>query len=57
MDTTEVYFMKESMTRWNSLNKGTEIHFGGIPTELTHMVAEELNPLVLKPNMPRNSRR
>ena len=50
MDTTEVYFMKESMTRWNSLNKGTEIHFGGIPTELTHMVAEELNPLVLKPD-------
>ena len=49
MDTTEVYFMEESMTRWNSLNKGTEIHFGGIPTELTHMVAEELNPLVLKP--------
>ena len=42
--------MKESMTRWNSLNKGTEIHFGGIPTELTHMVAEELNPLVLKPD-------
>jgi ABC-type transport system substrate-binding protein len=22
MDTTEVYFMEESMTRWNSLNKG-----------------------------------
>lgn len=48
MDTSEVYWMAESMTRWNSLNKGTEIHFGSIPVELTHMVAEELNPLVLK---------
>ena len=50
MDTTEVYFMKEQMTRWNSLNKGTEIQFGRIPPELTHMVADELKPLVLKPD-------
>ena len=49
MDTTEIYFMAESMTRWNSLNKGTEIQYGGIPVELTHMVAEVVNPLVLKP--------
>ncbi len=49
MDTSEVYFMKESMTRWNSLNKGTEVHYGGIPVELTHMVTDELKPLVLKP--------
>ncbi len=48
MDTSEVYFMKERMTRWNSLNKGSEIHYGSIPTEKTKQVAEELNPLVLK---------
>ncbi len=50
MDRVEVYFMSESMTRWNSLNKGTEIHFGGIPTELTHMVASQLSPLKLRPD-------
>lgn len=49
MRSAEIYFMKESMTRWNSLNKGTEIHYGTIPIELTHMVADNLNPLVLKP--------
>ena len=49
MDSTEIYFMKEPMTRWNSLNKGTEIQFGSIPIELTHMVTDGLNPLVLKP--------
>lgn len=48
MDTSEIYFMKEPMTRWNSLNKGTEIHYGSIPTELTHMVTDELNPIALK---------
>ena len=50
MDTTEIYFMKEQMTRWNSINKGTEIQFGRIPPELIHMVADEPNPLVLKPD-------
>lgn len=49
MDTSEVYWMAESMTRWNSLNKGTEIQFGGIPPELTHMVTDSLEPLELKP--------
>lgn len=49
METAEVYWMAESMTRWNSLNKGTEIQFGGIPSELTHMVTENLDPLELKP--------
>lgn len=49
MDKVEVHFMKESMTRWNSLNKGNEIHFGSIPVELTHMVAAQLKPLKLKP--------
>jgi oligopeptide transport system substrate-binding protein len=49
MDTAEVYFIKETMTRWNSLNKGTEIHYGTIPIELTKMVTDNLNPLVLKP--------
>lgn len=48
-ENVEVYFMKETMTRWNSLNKGTEIQFGSIPVELTHMVAEELKPLKLRP--------
>jgi oligopeptide transport system substrate-binding protein len=48
MDISEVYFMKEPMTRWNSVNKGSEIHYGSIPTELMPNVAEELNPLVLK---------
>jgi oligopeptide transport system substrate-binding protein len=48
MDTSEVYFMKESTTRWNSLNKGSEIHYGSIPIEKTKQVADELNPLVLK---------
>ncbi|MFP6878461.1 MAG: ABC transporter substrate-binding protein [Roseibacillus sp.] len=50
MDSAEIYFMKESMTRWNSLNKGTEIHYGTIPTELTHMVTDKLSPLELKPD-------
>jgi oligopeptide transport system substrate-binding protein len=45
----EVNFMVEAMTRWNSINKGTEIQLGVVPPELTHMVAEQLNPLVLKP--------
>ncbi len=49
MDTVEVHFMEQSMTRWNSLNKGNEIQLGTIPIELTHMVAEELKPLKLKP--------
>lgn len=49
MDSAEVYFMKEPMPRWNSLNKGTEIQFGAIPTELTHMVTESLQPFELKP--------
>ena len=49
MDTSEVYFMKEPMTRWNSVNKGTEIHYGSIPSELTEKVADKLKPLVLKP--------
>ncbi|MCG8526941.1 MAG: ABC transporter substrate-binding protein [Opitutales bacterium] len=49
MENVEVYFMRESMTRWNSLNKGNEIQLGTIPIELTHMVAESLKPLVLKP--------
>jgi oligopeptide transport system substrate-binding protein len=49
MDTAEVYFMKEPMTRWNSLNKGSEIQYGSIPTELMPKVAESFNPLVLKP--------
>jgi len=49
MDTAEVYWMAESMTRWNSLNKGTEIQFGSIPVELTHMVTDNLKPLKLKP--------
>jgi len=50
MDTAEVHFMKEEMSRWNSLNKGTEIHYGVIPIELTHMVTENLKPLRLKPD-------
>ncbi|PXA05329.1 hypothetical protein DDZ13_00240 [Coraliomargarita sinensis] len=50
MDNVEAHFMKESMTRWNSLNKGNEIHFGKIPTALTHMVASQLKPLKLKPD-------
>jgi oligopeptide transport system substrate-binding protein len=49
MDTVEVYFMRESMTRWNSLNKGNEIHLGTIPIELTHMVTDSVKPLELKP--------
>jgi ABC-type transport system substrate-binding protein len=49
MGNVEAHFMKESMTRWNSLNKGNEIHFGTIPIELTHMVASQLKPLKLKP--------
>lgn len=49
LDQVEVYFMAESMTRWNSLNKGNEIHYGGIPVELTKMVTEQLKPLKLKP--------
>lgn len=49
MDDVEVHFMKESMTRWNSLNKGSEIHIGTIPIELTHMVTAQLKPLKLKP--------
>ena len=49
MEKVEVHFMKENMTRWNSLNKGSEIHFGTIPIELTHMVASQLKPLRLKP--------
>ncbi len=49
MDRVEVHFMKENMTRWNSLNKGNEIHFGTIPIELTHMVTTQLKPLQLKP--------
>jgi ABC-type transport system substrate-binding protein len=49
MPRIEVFFMSEAMTRWNSINKGTEIQLGVIPPELTHMVAEQLNPLVLKP--------
>lgn len=50
MKTVEVYFIKESMTRWNSLNKGTEIHLGTIPIELTNIVADSLKPLILKPD-------
>ena len=50
MDSVAIYFMKEPMTRWNSLNKGTEIQYGSIPVELTNMVTDELNPLVLKPD-------
>ena len=50
LDKVEVHFMEESMTRWNSLNKGNEIHYGAIPIELTHMVTEELKPLKLKPD-------
>jgi ABC-type transport system substrate-binding protein len=53
MDRVEAHFMKESMTRWNSLNKGNEIHFGTIPIELTHMVASQLKPLKLKPQYAR----
>jgi len=49
LENVEAHFMKESMTRWNSLNKGNEIHFGGIPIELTHMVASQLKPLKLRP--------
>ena len=49
MDISEVYFMKESSTRWNSLNKGTEIHYGAIPIEKSKQVADKLKPLVLKP--------
>lgn len=49
MDKVEVHFMKENMTRWNSLNKGNEIHFGTIPIELTQMVTTQLKPLKLKP--------
>lgn len=49
MDKVEAHFMSESMTRWNSLNKGSEIQFGTIPIELTHMVASQLKPLKLKP--------
>jgi oligopeptide transport system substrate-binding protein len=48
MNTVEVYFVKESMTRWNSLNKGTEIQLGIIPIELTNVVAESLRPFVLR---------
>jgi len=48
MDQVEVHFMSQSMTRWNSLNKGNEIQLGTIPIELTYMVAEELSPLKLK---------
>ena len=50
MDVSEVYFMKESMTRWNSVTKGDEIHFGSIPIEMTEKVTEKLKPLVLKPD-------
>ncbi|MGB0743119.1 MAG: ABC transporter substrate-binding protein [Opitutales bacterium] len=49
LDNVEVHFMEENMTRWNSLNKGNEIHYGGIPVELARMVASELNPLKLRP--------
>lgn len=49
MDKVEIYFMAESMTRWNSLNKGNEIQFGSIPIELTQMVAKQIKPLKLKP--------
>jgi ABC-type transport system substrate-binding protein len=49
LENVEAHFMKESMTRWNSLNKGNEIHFGSIPIELTHMVASQLKPLKLRP--------
>jgi ABC-type transport system substrate-binding protein len=50
LDQVEVYFMDESMTRWNSLNKGNEIHYGSIPVELTKMVTDQLKPLKLKPD-------
>ena len=49
MDIVEVYFVRETMTRWNSLNKDDEIQLGIIPIELTDEVAESLKPLVLKP--------
>ncbi len=49
LENVEAHFIKEDMTRWNSLNKGNEIHFGSIPIELTHMVASQLKPLQLKP--------
>jgi len=45
----DIYFMSEGMARWNSLTKGNEIQFGIIQPELMHMVAEEVDPLKLKP--------
>jgi len=50
MEKIEIYFMEEGMSRWNSLTKGNEIQFGMIPPELTFMVADHVNPLVLKPS-------
>ena len=46
----EIYFMEEGMARWNSLTKGNEVQFGVIQPELMHMVADKVDPLVLKPS-------
>jgi len=49
-ENVEIYFMEEGMSRWNSLTKGNEIQFGEIPPELTYMVAEQVDPLILRPS-------
>ncbi len=53
MERVEVHFLRESMTRWNSLIKGDEIHLGMIPILLTHMVSEQIHPLKMKPKYDR----
>lgn len=51
VDNIIVSFMKESVTRWNSLNKGNSIQFGSIPVEQVNNALVSKNPPTLKPEL------
>ncbi len=47
IDHLEIHFIKQSMSKWLSFNKGNEIQYSTIPPQLSHKVLQSQNPIKL----------
>lgn len=48
VDEIEVHFIKQSIARWNSFTKGSEIQFSSVPTEMVDTVLASKTPVKLQ---------